>query len=102
MERRATFGDTTAVISDGTTTYIFCTAESFTARNWPSDELVFRLDLAYDDVEAAEQHLLAARPGQPSPCHQPGSTTWTVLPPSPVPQWAVRTVDRRCPASRSR
>ncbi|WP_199828217.1 hypothetical protein [Streptomyces sp. XY332] len=71
MERRATFGDTTAVISDGTTTYVFYTAESFKARNWPPDELVFRLDLAYDRVEAAEQHLLAARPGQPSPGHHP-------------------------------
>jgi hypothetical protein len=39
------FGDSAAMISDGTTKYVFYTAESFKASDWPEDELVFHLDL---------------------------------------------------------
>ncbi|MFF5447594.1 VOC family protein [Streptomyces sp. NPDC012888] len=72
-----TFGDTAAMISDGTTTYVFYTAESFKAPDWPADELVFHLDLTFSDVEAAEQRLLSL--GATKPAHQPGGKHWTVL-----------------------
>ncbi len=72
-----TFGDAAAMISDGTTTYVFYTAESFKAPNWPEDELVFHLDLAFDDVEAAEKRLIGL--GAIKPAHQPGGEHWTVL-----------------------
>ncbi|MBT2505831.1 VOC family protein [Streptomyces sp. ISL-98] len=72
-----TFGESAAMVSDGTTSYVFYTARDFKAPNWPQDELVFHLDLAFDDVQAAEKRLLelgATRPG-----HQPGGAHWTVL-----------------------
>ncbi|MFD7170017.1 VOC family protein [Streptomyces violascens] len=72
-----TFGDTAAMISDGTTTYVFYTAESFKAPKWPQDELVFHLDLAFDDVEAAQERLIGL--GATKPAHQPGGKHWTVL-----------------------
>lgn len=72
-----TFGDTAAMISDGTTTYVFYTAESFKAPDWPADELVFHLDLTFADVEAAERRLIER--GATKPAHQPGGTHWTVL-----------------------
>ncbi|MFF5128987.1 VOC family protein [Streptomyces syringium] len=72
-----TFGDAAAMISDGTTAYVFYTAESFKAPNWPDDELVFHLDLVFDDVEAAEQRLIGL--GATKPDHQPGGKHWTVL-----------------------
>ncbi len=72
-----TFGDAAAMISDGATTYVFYTAESFKAPNWPADELVFHLDLAFDDVPAAEKRLLAL--GATKSDHQPGGKHWTVL-----------------------
>lgn len=72
-----TFGDTAAMISDGTTAYVFYTAESFRAPHWPADELVFHLDLTFSDVEAAEQRLLSL--GATKPGHQPGGKHWTVL-----------------------
>ncbi|MEU2390378.1 VOC family protein [Streptomyces sp. NPDC007369] len=72
-----TFGDTAAMISDGTTAYVFYTAASFEAPSWPADELVFHLDLSFDDVEAAEAHLLSL--GATKPEHQPGGAHWTVL-----------------------
>ncbi|SHN31661.1 MULTISPECIES: VOC family protein [Streptomyces] len=65
------------MISDGTTNYVFYTARDFQAPNWPEDELVFHLDLGFDDVQVAEQRLLAA--GATKPDHQPGGTHWTVL-----------------------
>ncbi|SDP80526.1 hypothetical protein SAMN04487981_1437 [Streptomyces sp. cf386] len=72
-----TFGEAAAMISDGTTTYVFYTAESFKAPNWPEDELVFHLDLAFSDVEAAENRLIGL--GATKPAHQPGGKHWTVL-----------------------
>ncbi|MFI6005713.1 VOC family protein [Streptomyces sp. NPDC051366] len=47
--------------------------------NWPEDELVFHLDLdlAFDDVEAAENRLIGL--GATQPAHQPGGKHWTVL-----------------------
>ncbi|MFI9401194.1 VOC family protein [Nocardia sp. NPDC052316] len=49
----------------------------FTAPNWPADELPFHLDLAFPDVAAAEQRLLAL--GATKPDHQFGGDNWTVL-----------------------
>ncbi len=72
-----TFGDTAAMISDGTTTYVFYTAESFKAPDWPADELVFHLDLTFADVAAAERRLIEL--GATKPAHQPGGKHWTVL-----------------------
>ncbi|MEU7135117.1 VOC family protein [Streptomyces sp. NPDC046261] len=72
-----TFGDAAAMISDGTTSYVFYTATSFKAPDWPKDELVFHLDLAFDDVAAAEERLLSL--GATKPAHQPGGNHWTVL-----------------------
>lgn len=72
-----TFGETAAMISDGTTTYVFFTAESFKAPNWPVDELVFHLDLTFSGLEAAEQRLLSL--GATKPAHQPGGKHWTAL-----------------------
>ncbi|MFC9294613.1 VOC family protein [Streptomyces sp. NPDC057011] len=72
-----TFGETAAMISDGTTSYVFYTARDFKAPNWPQDELVFHLDLAFDDVQAAEERLLQL--GATRPAHQPGGIHWTVL-----------------------
>ncbi|WP_107659155.1 VOC family protein [Nocardia suismassiliense] len=68
---------TAFMITDGTTTYVFYTAAKFTAPNWPADELPFHLDLAFPDVAAAEQRLLAL--GATKPDHQPGGENWTVL-----------------------
>ncbi|GHG61178.1 VOC family protein [Streptomyces griseocarneus] len=72
-----TYGDAAAMISDGTTRYVFYTAERFEAPNWPQDELVFHLDLSFDDVEAAEDRLVSL--GATKPEHQPGGKHWTVL-----------------------
>ncbi|MGW7455779.1 VOC family protein [Streptomyces sp. NPDC054787] len=71
------YGDSAAMISDGSTAYVFYTAESFKAPNWPADELVFHLDLTFDDVAAAEGRLIGA--GATKPAHQPGGAHWTVL-----------------------
>lgn len=65
------------MISDGTTKYVFYAAESFKAPDWPVDELVFHLDLAFGDVEAAENRLIGL--GATKPAHQPGGKHWTVL-----------------------
>ncbi|MEU9112889.1 VOC family protein [Streptomyces sp. NPDC048483] len=72
-----TYGDTAAMISDGTTSYVFYTAQNFQAPNWPADELVFHLDLSFDDVAAAEERLLSL--GATKPGYQPGGKHWTVL-----------------------
>ncbi|WP_329111945.1 VOC family protein [Streptomyces sp. NBC_01353] len=72
-----TYGETAAMISDGTTKYVFYTAESFKAPDWPADELVFHLDLTFDDVTAAERRLIGL--GATKPAHQPGGKHWTVL-----------------------
>ncbi|MFF3861416.1 VOC family protein [Streptomyces sp. NPDC002209] len=60
-----------------TTRYVFYTADSYTAPHWPEDELVFLLDLAFGDIEAAEQRLIGL--GATKPAHQPGGKHWTVL-----------------------
>ncbi|GAA2716368.1 VOC family protein [Streptomyces luteosporeus] len=65
------------LISDGQATYVFYTARNFRAPNWPADELPFHLDLAFDDVEAAERRLTEL--GATKPAHQPGGGHWTVL-----------------------
>ncbi|MGW1375739.1 VOC family protein [Streptomyces sp. NPDC002446] len=72
-----TYGDAAAMISDGTTSYVFYTAKDFKAPNWPEDELVFHLDLSFGDVAAAERRLLSL--GATKPDHQPGGKHWTVL-----------------------
>ncbi|WP_067343636.1 VOC family protein [Streptomyces noursei] len=41
------------------------------------DGLPFHLDLAFDDVEAAERRLIEL--GATKPDHQPGGAYWTVL-----------------------
>ncbi|MYT32930.1 MULTISPECIES: VOC family protein [unclassified Streptomyces] len=67
------------LISDGSTsgtTYVFYTARHFQAPDWPAGELPFHLDLAFDDVQAAEERLLEL--GATKPAHQPGAH-WTVL-----------------------
>ncbi|PKV89856.1 VOC family protein [Streptomyces sp. TLI_146] len=71
-----TFGEDAAMISDGTTSYVFYTAHNFKPPAWPQDELVFHLDVSFEDVEAAEKRLLEL--GATRPDHQPG-TGWTVL-----------------------
>ncbi|KOV56283.1 VOC family protein [Streptomyces sp. MMG1121] len=63
--------------------YLLHTSPSFTPPRsrrprprWPEEELPFHMDLAFDDVAAAELRLLelgATRPG-----HQPGGKHWTV------------------------
>lgn len=65
------------MISDGTTTYVFYTAESFKAPDWPANELVFHLDLTFDDVQAAENRLIGL--GATKPEQQPGGMHWAVL-----------------------
>ncbi|MCB5908951.1 VOC family protein [Streptomyces pinistramenti] len=71
-------GDTVAhLISDGTQSLVFYTARDFKAPNWPQDGLPCHLDLAFDDVQAAEERLLALGAGKPG--HQPGQGRWTVL-----------------------
>ncbi|WP_030067948.1 VOC family protein [Streptomyces natalensis] len=72
-----TYGDSAAMISDGTTGYVFYTAKDFRAPDWPADELVFHLELACDDVAATEELLLSL--GATKPDHQPGGERWTVL-----------------------
>ncbi|RLV04480.1 hypothetical protein CTZ27_11150 [Streptomyces griseocarneus] len=57
--------------------YLFYTSASFTAPDWPAEDLPFHMDLAFDDAEAAERHLLAM--GATKPDHQPGGEHWTVL-----------------------
>ncbi|MYT33149.1 MULTISPECIES: VOC family protein [unclassified Streptomyces] len=61
----------------GATMYLFYTSGSFTAPNWPEEDLPFHMDLAFDDVTAAEQRLLEM--GATRPDHQPGGDHWTVL-----------------------
>ncbi|MFI9046930.1 VOC family protein [Streptomyces sp. NPDC053427] len=68
---------TAFLVTDGSTTFVFYTAKDFKAPNWPEDELPFHLDLAFDDVPAAEQRLLEL--GATKPDHQPGGEHWTVL-----------------------
>ncbi|MGW1871206.1 VOC family protein [Streptomyces mauvecolor] len=68
---------TAFLVTDGTTTFVFYTAKGFKAPNWPKDELPFHLDLAFDDIEAAEKRLLGL--GATKPAHQPGGEHWTVL-----------------------
>ncbi|MEU1820246.1 VOC family protein [Streptomyces roseifaciens] len=70
-------GNAAFPVQVGDVMYIFYTAASFQAPRWPEDELAFHLDLAYDDVKAAEKQLLAL--GATKPGHQPGGTLWTVL-----------------------
>ncbi|WP_171166690.1 VOC family protein [Streptomyces sp. I05A-00742] len=57
--------------------YLFHTSDSFTAPDWPKDELPFHMDLVFDDVTAAEERLLEL--GATKPAHQPGGGHWTVL-----------------------
>ncbi|MFE7285577.1 VOC family protein [Streptomyces noursei] len=59
------------------TMHLFYTSPSFTAPDWPAQDLPFHLDLAFDDVHAAEQRLVEM--GATEPDHQPGGTHWTVL-----------------------
>ncbi|MFC4517296.1 VOC family protein [Streptomyces ehimensis] len=61
----------------GDVMYIFWSATSFKAPRWPQDELAFHIDIAFDDVEAAEKRLLEL--GATKPGHQPGGEHWTVL-----------------------
>ncbi|MEU2714261.1 VOC family protein [Streptomyces sp. NPDC007205] len=69
--------ETAFAFSTGETRYVFYTSASFTAPDWPKGELPFHIDLAYDDVTAAEQRLLEL--GAAKPVHQPGGRRWTVL-----------------------
>ncbi|WP_370417650.1 VOC family protein [Streptomyces sp. QH1-20] len=57
-------------VMDGHAMYVFYTAKSFQAPNWPAEELAFHLDLAFDDVAAAEKRLLEL--GATKPDHHPG------------------------------
>ncbi|MCQ8771853.1 VOC family protein [Streptomyces telluris] len=59
------------------TMYLFYTSLSFTAPQWPEQELPFHMDLVFDDVRAAEEQLLEM--GATKPGHQPGGKHWTVL-----------------------
>ncbi|MFC5148761.1 VOC family protein [Streptomyces aureoversilis] len=59
------------------TMYLFYTSPSFTAPEWPEQELPFHMDLVFDDVRAAEEQLLEM--GATKPVHQPGGKHWTVL-----------------------
>ncbi|MEW2374396.1 VOC family protein [Streptomyces sp. NPDC006656] len=68
---------TAFLVTGGSTTFVFYTAKEFKAPDWPKDELPFHLDLAFDDVPAAEQRLLEL--GASKPGHQPGGERWTVL-----------------------
>ncbi|WKU48703.1 VOC family protein [Streptomyces sp. VNUA116] len=68
---------TAFLVTDGSTRFIFYTARDFTAPNWPQEELPFHLDLAFEDVPAAERRLLSL--GATKPAHQPGGEYWTVL-----------------------
>ncbi|MFJ9615999.1 VOC family protein [Streptomyces noursei] len=68
---------TAFLVTDGTTTFVCYTAKRFKAPEWPRDELPFHLDLAFDDVEAAERRLIEL--GATKPDHQPGGAYWTVL-----------------------
>ncbi|MFJ3882440.1 VOC family protein [Streptomyces sp. NPDC090077] len=68
---------TAFLVTDGSTRLVFYTARGFKAPEWPADELPFHLDLAFDDVPAAERRLLAL--GAVKPAHQPGGEHWTVL-----------------------
>ncbi|WP_424889040.1 VOC family protein [Streptomyces sp. XH2] len=61
----------------GTTMHLFYTSPAFTAPRWPEEDLPFHMDLAFDDVQAAEKHLLQM--GATKPGHQPGGSYWTVL-----------------------
>ncbi|MBT2387638.1 VOC family protein [Streptomyces sp. ISL-11] len=71
-------GDEVAfTLTDGGMMYVFSTSKSFTAPNWPADELTFRLDLTFADVPAAEKRLLEL--GATKPDFQPGGKHWTVL-----------------------
>ncbi|MFD7234876.1 VOC family protein [Streptomyces syringium] len=64
-------------VTDGSAMYVFYTSKSFQAPNWPAEELAFHLDLAFDDVAAAEKRLLEL--GATKPDFQPGGEHWTVL-----------------------
>lgn len=57
--------------------YVFWSATTFKAPAWPRDELVFHMDIGFDDVEAAEKRLIEL--GATRPAHQPGGDHWTVL-----------------------
>ncbi|MFI6689531.1 VOC family protein [Streptomyces sp. NPDC050485] len=57
--------------------YLFYTSESFTAPQWPEEELPFHMDFSFPDVTAAEKRLLEL--GATKPDHQPGGVHWTVL-----------------------
>ncbi|MFF4528497.1 VOC family protein [Streptomyces sp. NPDC001407] len=61
----------------GDAMYLFYTSDSFKAPDWPEEELPFHMDLAFDDVRAAEERLLEL--GATKPSHQPGGKHWTVL-----------------------
>ncbi|GAA0415582.1 VOC family protein [Streptomyces luteireticuli] len=61
----------------GRSMYLFYTSPSYTAPNWPEEELPFHMDLMFTDVEAAERRLLEM--GAAKPAHQPGGAHWTVL-----------------------
>ncbi|WP_407547795.1 VOC family protein [Streptomyces sp. Pv4-95] len=57
--------------------YVFYTSTSFTAPDWPADELPFHLDFVFPDRATAEERLPAL--GATKPAHQPGGAQWTVL-----------------------
>ncbi|MFF9900969.1 VOC family protein [Streptomyces longispororuber] len=64
-------------VTVGNTAYIFYTSASFTAPDWPGQDLPFHMDLAFPDVAAAEKRLLEL--GASKPDFQPGKEHWTVL-----------------------
>ncbi|MEV0373747.1 VOC family protein [Streptomyces sp. NPDC050636] len=69
--------DVAFAIYVGDAMYLFYTSVSFTAPNWPEDDLPFHMDFVFDDVQAAEKRLLEL--GATRPAHQPGGKHWTIL-----------------------
>ncbi|WP_328419435.1 hypothetical protein [Streptomyces sp. NBC_00443] len=68
-----TFGEAATMISDGTTKYVFYTAESFQAPNWPEDELVFHLDLA--SAMSRRPRIASSGLAPPNPPTNPAAST---------------------------
>ncbi len=70
-------GESACGFTEGGAMYLFYTSTSFTAPDWPADELPFHLDLVFPDRAKAEERLLAL--GASKPAHQPGGAQWAVL-----------------------
>lgn len=64
-------------VTAGNAMYVFWTSASYTAPDWPRQDLPFHLDLVFPDVAAAEKRLLEL--GATKPDFQPGGEHWTVL-----------------------